>query len=78
MNFSEKADAFSCGEITQTRFIQPLRCSYFLRKDLQSVHWSTVGLASWVPTRIRSREQKFAESQWLAHWVTVHSTLLLA
>ena len=32
------------------------RC-YLLRKDLQSVHWSWVGFASWVPTRIRSREQ---------------------
>lgn len=30
---------------------------YFLRKDLQSVHWSTVGFSSWVPTKIRSREQ---------------------
>lgn len=30
---------------------------YFLRKDLQSVHWSTVGLDSWVPTRILSRVQ---------------------
>ena len=31
--------------------------SYFLRKDMQSVHWSMEGFASWVPTRIRSREQ---------------------
>ena len=30
---------------------------YFLRKDLQSVHWSIAGFCSWVPTRIRSREQ---------------------
>ena len=30
---------------------------YFLRKDMQSVHWSMVGLHSWVPTRMRSREQ---------------------
>ena len=28
-----------------------------LRKDLQSVHWSSVGLYSWVPTRILFREQ---------------------
>ena len=33
------------------------RKDHFLRKDMQSVHWSMVGLASWVPTRIRSREQ---------------------
>ena len=33
---------------------------YFLRKDRQSVHWSWVGLHSWVPTMIRSREQKFS------------------
>ena len=31
--------------------------SYFFRKDRQSVHWSWVGLHSWVPTMIRSREQ---------------------
>jgi hypothetical protein len=30
---------------------------YFLRKDLQSVHWSMEGFASWVPTVMRSREQ---------------------
>ena len=30
---------------------------YFLRKDLQSVHWSMAGFCSWVPTRILSREQ---------------------
>ena len=30
---------------------------YFLRKDLQSVHWSMVGFISWVPTRILFREQ---------------------
>ena len=51
---------------------------YFLRKDLQSVHWSIAGFASWVPTRIRSREQKFASWQWWAHCWTVHSMLLLA
>ena len=34
--------------------------TYFLRKDMQSVHWSTVGFISWVPTRILSREQKFS------------------
>ena len=39
------------------RQLQREAFSYFLRKDLQSVHWSTVGLVSWVPTRIRSREQ---------------------
>ena len=33
------------------------RLGYFLRKDMQSVHWSMVGLLSWVPTRILSREQ---------------------
>ena len=30
---------------------------YFFRKDMQSVHWSMVGFASWVPTMILSREQ---------------------
>ena len=34
-----------------------LSADYFIRKDLQSVHWSMVGLASWVPTWILSREQ---------------------
>jgi hypothetical protein len=40
------------------------RRAYFLRKDLQSVQDSMVGLVSWVPTRMRSREQKLASSQW--------------
>ena len=35
----------------------PTQLIYFLRKDMQSVHWSMVGLHSWVPTRILSREQ---------------------
>ena len=37
---------------------------YFFLKDRHSVHWSMVGFASWVPTRILSKEQKFASSQW--------------
>lgn len=31
--------------------------AHLFRKDLQSVHWSTVGLHSWVPTRMLSKEQ---------------------
>ena len=34
----------SCGGYCRRKRI------YFLRKDMQSVHWSMVGLASWVPT----------------------------
>ena len=45
--------------------------------DLQSVHWSTVGLASWVPTVMQSSAQYSALSQWLAHWLTVQRIALL-
>ena len=31
--------------------------SYFFLKDMQSVHWSTDGLHSWVPTVMQSRQQ---------------------
>ena len=30
---------------------------YFFAKDLQSVHWSIAGSASWVPMLTQSREQ---------------------
>lgn len=39
----------------------------FLWKDLQSVHWSTVGLASCVPTVMLSSAQYSAPVLWLAH-----------
>ena len=43
----------NCG----SEMLPQSRLPYFLRKDMQSVHWSTVGFISWVPTMILSREQ---------------------
>lgn len=52
--------------------------NYALRwNDLQSVHWSTVGLASCVPTVMQSSAQYSAPLLWFAHWSTVQRIALL-
>ena len=56
------ANPFFSGKLVplfyQTLFCNaPVLFNQRLRKDLQSVHWSSVGLYSWVPTWMRSREQ---------------------
>ena len=38
----------------------------------QSVHWSMVGLASWVPTWMVSRPQYCSFLQWWAQVLTLH------
>ncbi len=52
--------------------------SYFLSKDMQSVHSYCVGFASWVPTVIVFNAQKLELSAWFLHCVTVHLMLEFA
>lgn len=51
--------------------------SYFISKDMQSVHSDTVGFASCVPTLIFESAQYCASSQWFLQLVTLHSMLWL-
>lgn len=47
-------------------------------KERQSVHWTTVGFASWVPTSILSREQKSSQLQWCSQLWIVQPMCLFA
>jgi hypothetical protein len=49
--------SFPCIKKRKAAVTTAAKGAYFLRKDLQSVHWSMAGFCSWVPTRMLSREQ---------------------